>query len=526
MLSELPPTPAATSSAASTLPPPVPPVLDTLPSTKSPKKTSRKPTHKVKFSAVLKGPSPKKTRASRRSSGFVMSPLSPQSKSKNTTSSSTKNKVNVIPPFETEVIPPALLTKSTASPEFRTTIHADCTNALPSMSEAFVLPPPSPAAKLPPLGSFLTSTKTTPPLAGLDLGIAIPSTTPPDITFTPEGQQSVPAHLLPPSLSFDVSLSSTPAAASPLDTLAPAEPVPEQSSLCVPSTPVPRRPSFPVAKPFAQHMIHAYSPVKPSPLSRILSMADSPEERAPLGHSGPRRGLDTLMEEGQSGSWGISPIPAPSMPDTIPAPLLQGGYGDNHVDEEDDESPLLQRERLRGKKETSSVLPSTRIRTKSTSSSNNATRVRSKSSSSQKLRSEHGRVVAAKKTTAPVHSRERTSSKSRHVASSATTTSKARVVSGGGEKENDKRKKPSSSSSSSSSSSYSSTGAPPATKRPSTSTERALPPAISTQEGSRGINAPTSSISRPAPAPVKKGGARRVPIDSAEAAPTGTAWRG
>ena len=35
---------------------------------------------------------------------------------------------------------------------------------------------------------------------------------------------------------------------------------------------------FPVAKPLAQHMIHAYSPARPSPLSRILMLANSPKQ--------------------------------------------------------------------------------------------------------------------------------------------------------------------------------------------------------------------------------------------------------
>ncbi|KAF9530341.1 Afadin and alpha-actinin-binding-domain-containing protein [Crepidotus variabilis] len=43
-----------------------------------------------------------------------------------------------------------------------------------------------------------------------------------------------------------------------------------------PSTPPPSRRAFPVAKPFAQRMVHAYSPARPSPLSRILMLTDSP----------------------------------------------------------------------------------------------------------------------------------------------------------------------------------------------------------------------------------------------------------
>ncbi|KAJ7224081.1 Afadin and alpha-actinin-binding-domain-containing protein [Mycena pura] len=43
-----------------------------------------------------------------------------------------------------------------------------------------------------------------------------------------------------------------------------------------PATPPNFRLPFPMAKPFAQHMIHAYSPAKPSPLSRILMLSNSP----------------------------------------------------------------------------------------------------------------------------------------------------------------------------------------------------------------------------------------------------------
>lgn len=73
-------------------------------------------------------------------------------------------------------------------------------------------------------------------------------------------------------------------------------------------TPV-RRP-FPVAKPFAQRMIHAYSPARPSPLSRILMLADSPN--TPDGESSSRDdinvGLEAVHESDES--------PCPTLPET------------------------------------------------------------------------------------------------------------------------------------------------------------------------------------------------------------------
>ena len=62
----------------------------------------------------------------------------------------------------------------------------------------------------------------------------------------------------------------------PIPTIIEPDPVPMQCP-AAPYTPPPFRRPFPMAKPLAPHMTHAYSPVKPSPLSRILMLADSPE---------------------------------------------------------------------------------------------------------------------------------------------------------------------------------------------------------------------------------------------------------
>lgn len=50
------------------------------------------------------------------------------------------------------------------------------------------------------------------------------------------------------------------------------------------TTPIKRRP-FPIAKPFAQRMVHAYSPAKPSPLSRILMLNSNSLDTPPLSLS-------------------------------------------------------------------------------------------------------------------------------------------------------------------------------------------------------------------------------------------------
>lgn len=122
----------------------------------------------------------------------------------------------IIPSYETEVLPPI------PAPTFHVN-HAPLGSSL--LPTSFVLPPPSPHASLP----------TQPAL-------------PPSI-LSPEAaqsQSSTSTTISPPLISTG------------------------------PSTPPTSRRLFPVAKPFAQRMIHAYSPAKPSPLSRILLLGNSP----------------------------------------------------------------------------------------------------------------------------------------------------------------------------------------------------------------------------------------------------------
>lgn len=139
---------------------------------------------------------------------------------------------NIIPSFETEVIPKTFaggsLLGSTSQPLI--------------VSSAFVLPPPSPLASIPPQPDLLSPFKQ--PLGASSSRIQIPTISPPD-------------HVAPES----------PTALRP----APA----------FPRSPHP----FPVAKPRAQNMFHAYSPARPSPLSRILMLADSPADGLSLSRS-------------------------------------------------------------------------------------------------------------------------------------------------------------------------------------------------------------------------------------------------
>ncbi|KAF8972768.1 Afadin and alpha-actinin-binding-domain-containing protein [Flammula alnicola] len=160
--------------------------------------------------------------------------------------------------YETELIPPI------PAPSFPSmaSLAPPTSSLLPT---SFVLPPPSPRASLP------TKPVLLPPL--------------PDLPTTSENQEAVPvssSELSPPS---------------------------SGSNLVIPSTPLATRRPFPVAKPFAPRMIHAYSPVKPSPLSRILMLADSPVTPTNLLGSdislSPTSGpLESVAEEPDDGGLG------------------------------------------------------------------------------------------------------------------------------------------------------------------------------------------------------------------------------
>lgn len=156
---------------------------------------------------------------------------------------------NVVPSFETEVHPDTIagasLLGSTSQPLI--------------VSSIFVLPPPSPMASIPPQPDLLSPFKQ-PPVASSSK-IQVPTISPPDHAV----QNSSTG--LRPALAF-------------------------------PLSPHP----FPIAKPLAKNMFHAYSPARPSPLSRILMLADSPAQRLSLSHS------EKLTEEpGTAGGGGEGP---------------------------------------------------------------------------------------------------------------------------------------------------------------------------------------------------------------------------
>lgn len=181
----------------------------------SPKKSPHKSPHR----------SPRKSPAKSTSVGKAGSPTKGGKRAHCVSMRSLASPSKAIFSYETELIPPI------TAPYFSTMKSlAPLTSSL--LPTSFVLPPPSPGASLP--------TK--------------PALPPAASNFSPEAVTLQ---------SSDSSSTSDSALSSPEINLTPSTP------------PVIRRP-FPVAKPFASRMIHAYSPVRPSPLSRILMLSDSP----------------------------------------------------------------------------------------------------------------------------------------------------------------------------------------------------------------------------------------------------------
>ncbi|KAL4065926.1 Afadin and alpha-actinin-binding-domain-containing protein [Scleroderma yunnanense] len=200
----------------STTPPlDVTPVPDTL-TESSPKKLARKSPRKQKV--VGKSSSGRKTHKSRRSSIFSIPPPT-----------------RIEPAYETELIPvhvPPSLPSTHPQPQ------VPRKSILPT---SFVLPPPSPRTSLPPppntlLGAFRDD--------------------PPDSPTESSFQTTKPV----PVLTVDEP--------SPFS-------LPQNAELAPPQTPPVSKRPFPHAKPLAPHMMHAYSPAKPSPLSRVLILAGS-----------------------------------------------------------------------------------------------------------------------------------------------------------------------------------------------------------------------------------------------------------
>lgn len=238
MLSDLSPTPAITSQPA-----PRPPHAHKI---KSPRKSPMKP-------KVVGKVASRKTRVSRRSSSFSIPPPS-----------------KVEPAYETEVIPIAI-PLATFEALGKKSILAQ--SNLPS---AFVLPPRSPRTSLPPVEAFL------PPVITTD------QATRGGKSYTSTDAESASASSTDTS-SLDETLPPVQARASIPKIVLPSPKTPPAPVLNT------RRP-FPLAKSLAPHMSHAYSPAKPSPLSRILMLANSPDS------------LDGVSEESEESPRSI-PLP-------------------------------------------------------------------------------------------------------------------------------------------------------------------------------------------------------------------------
>ncbi|KAF8347974.1 Afadin and alpha-actinin-binding-domain-containing protein [Amanita rubescens] len=153
------------------------------------------------------------------------------------------------PSYETEVVPIPVptITLSGAQGGGAGKLDLNPTKANFLLASSFVLPPPSPEASL--------------PRHPMDLGQPIP---PPQFLALPN---STPSHLpkLPDFQDFETS--------DVFSSHTPIESLPDMDDEQE-IDPYPRR-NFPVAKPLARRMVHAYSPVKPSPLSRVI-VAGSP----------------------------------------------------------------------------------------------------------------------------------------------------------------------------------------------------------------------------------------------------------
>ncbi|KZP17556.1 hypothetical protein FIBSPDRAFT_830338 [Athelia psychrophila] len=248
MLAELPPTPAPVASSSSAPVPPSSPAKHKNKPPSSPRKSPRK---------VGSG-SPRKTRtrvSRRSSSGLGLGE-------------------RIQPSFETEVavVPSASSFPGTA-PVFPPPPPFPSTSTLTS---TFVLPPPSPHSSLP----------RAPALLGLGYGVDVLPMT-------------MPLVLEPKKSTTDAIVTITAPTAAAASAATAATTTTSKSKSASP----PEMPSTPPARkfPFAPRLVHAYSPAKPSPLSRILLMNDSPAsppDGTPLG--------DVAEEEEE----GDSPMPA------------------------------------------------------------------------------------------------------------------------------------------------------------------------------------------------------------------------
>ncbi|KAI6113107.1 Afadin and alpha-actinin-binding-domain-containing protein [Pisolithus sp. B1] len=238
------------SQAVSSGPPLIPNVV--MPTEQSQKKSPRKSPRKKQV--VAKSNSGRKVRTPWRSSAFSISS-------------------SAEPAYETEVIPicvSAQLSNEQAQPTTRQSI-------LPT---SFVLPPPSPRTSLPPPPNTL-------------LGLSGDASSGNGMS-TEDGL----AEIALPS-------SSDPTSSSPILPLSTGESGPsdvQPNGGPTPQTPLASQHPFPVAKPLAPRMTHAYSPAKPSPLSRILMLGESPESAGSVP-------LPAIRETGLTPTNSLQPSP-------------------------------------------------------------------------------------------------------------------------------------------------------------------------------------------------------------------------
>ncbi|THU93888.1 hypothetical protein K435DRAFT_967090 [Dendrothele bispora CBS 962.96] len=162
------------------------------------------------------------------------------------------------PAYETEYIP------STSSDA------QAISNTGSLLPTSFVLPPPSPKASFPAKSSLVLSK-------------------PFIITVSEASTESQEEGAFDDALDAEY--------ATPPESSLPSQISPAADNL-VPQTPQSggRRLPFPMAKPYAPRMTHAYSPARPSPLSRILMLGNSPPT-TPQSDSDMSKGLEALMEE-------------------------------------------------------------------------------------------------------------------------------------------------------------------------------------------------------------------------------------
>ncbi|KIL69132.1 hypothetical protein M378DRAFT_195916 [Amanita muscaria Koide BX008] len=189
----------------------------------------------------------------------------------------------VVPSYQTEVIPVPAITLTGTSESL--------SPGKALLTTSFVLPPPSPQASLPNLP--------------MDLGQPIP----------------------PPQFLTSFSLSKLPELPSPESSDNPSSshtPLESPPSMDEDNFMAPLTRGYPVAKPHAQRMVHAYSPVKPSPLSRVLVAVNSPDSNS----------SNDGKDSSSSASLGPLSKGAASMPGRRLFP--------SEAEKEDEEMPLAQ----------------------------------------------------------------------------------------------------------------------------------------------------------------------------------------